>query len=82
MNSYEIIKNALTEYGENELIIASELYKNKLSTKVRVEAYYKALQRMNESGDIAKIAKGIYHLPKNSKYGIVPPSDKDIISFL
>ena len=26
------------------------------------------------------IAKGVYHLPKKSKYGIVPPSDQEIVS--
>ena len=30
--------------------------------------------------ELVKIAKGTYHLPKVSKYGIVPPSEKEIIS--
>ena len=34
---------------------------------------------MCKTGKLAKIAKGTYHIPKYSKYGIVPPSEKEII---
>ena len=80
MKSNPVVGNALAEFKENELIIASKLYKEKLSEQIGEAAYYKTLQRMCESGELVKIAKGTYHLPKISKYGIVPPSEKEIIA--
>ena len=80
MKSNPLVKNALLEFEENELINASKLYKEKLSEQISEAAYYKTLQRLCEAGELVKIAKGTYHLPKMSKYGIVPPSEKEIIT--
>lgn len=80
MKGTEIVMNALQEFKENELITVSKLYKEKLSGKITEAAYYKTLQRLCESGELVKIAKGTYHLPKIGKYGIVPPSEREIIS--
>lgn len=80
MQSNNIIKNTLLNYKENELIFASKLYKTELYNQVSEAAFYKTLERMCKSGKLVKISKGMYHIPKASKYGIVPPTDKDIIS--
>lgn len=80
MKSNPVVRNALAEFEPNELIIASKLYKEKLYEKISEAAYYKTLQRMCEAGEIVKIAKGTYYLPKVNKYGVVPPSEKEIIS--
>ena len=80
MKSILIIREVLDKYEENELIMASKLYKEKLSGLISEAAYYKILQRMCEAGELVNIAKGTYHIPKISKYGIVPPSEKDIIA--
>ena len=80
MSSSAVIRNALANYKENELILASKLYKSELCDKISEAAFYKSIERMCKSGELIKIAKGTYHLPKVSKYGIVPPSEKEIIS--
>lgn len=80
MKSNPVVRNALAAFMENELIIASKLYREELSDKISEAAYYKTLQRMCESGELVKIAKGTYHLPKLGKYGVVPPSEKEIVS--
>ena len=80
MGSSTAIRNALAHYRENELILASKLYRMELYDQISEAAFYKALERMCKSGELVKIAKGTYHLPKVSKYGIVPPSEKEIIS--
>ena len=80
MRPNPIVREAIGRFKENELILASKLYKSELSEKISEAAYYKTLERMCKSGELVKIAKGTYHLPKASKYGIVPPSEKDIIS--
>ncbi|MGN0526394.1 MAG: DUF6088 family protein [Acutalibacteraceae bacterium] len=80
MKNNSIVKSALSVYNENELIIAGKLYREELSQYITEAAYYKTLQRMCESGELVKIAKGTYHLPKKTKYGIIPPSEKEIVS--
>ncbi len=80
MKGNPIIRNALEGFESNELIIASRLYREKLAGQISEAAYYKTLQRMCEAGELVKIAKGTYHLPKVSKYGIVPPSEKEIVT--
>ena len=80
MKNSLVVENALANYRENELIFASKLYREKLSDQISEAAYYKTLERMCKAGDLVKIAKGTYHLPKINKYGIVPPSEEEIIS--
>lgn len=80
MRQNPIVREVIGRYKENELILASKLYKSELYEKISEAAYHKTLERMCKSGELVKIAKGTYHLPKASKYGIVPPSEKDIIS--
>jgi hypothetical protein len=80
MQNNNIIKKTLLNFKENELIFANTLYKTQLYNYVNEAAFYKALERMCKSGELVKIAKGTYHLPKVSKYGIVPPTDKEIIT--
>ena len=62
------------------MIFASQLYRTKLYNKMTEAAFYKSIERMYKNKELFKISKGTYYLPKNSKYGIVPPSDKEIIS--
>ena len=80
MKNNSAVRAVLAEFKENELIVASKLYKEKLSGRISEAAYYKTLQRMCESGELVKIAKGTYHLPKVSRYGIVPPLEKEIVA--
>ena len=80
MSGSFIVREAFKQYKENELIFAGKLYREQLSGEIGEAAYYKAIERMCKSGELVKIAKGTYHLPKISKYGIVPPSEKEIVS--
>lgn len=80
MQTGNIIKNSLLNYKENELIFASKLYKTKLYNQINEAAFYKTLERMCKSGELVKISKGTYHLPKISKYGIVLPTDEEIVT--
>jgi hypothetical protein len=73
------VRDTISECRENELIMASDFYKTKLRDHVSEPAFYKTLQRMHDCGEIEKVAKGIYYIPKKSKYGVVQPTEKDII---
>ena len=75
MKSSTIIRNELAHYRENELIFANELFREHLSGHITEVAFYKMLERMYNSGELGKAAKGIYYIPSVSKYGIVPLSD-------
>ncbi len=79
MNGTVVIRQALEQYRENELILVSKLYREKLAGFVSEPAFYKALERMCKSGELSKIAKGVYYRPKVGKYGTVPPSEREIV---
>lgn len=42
-------------------------------------AYYKTLERLSKAGKLCKITKETYYRPKSSKYGIVSPSQEEIV---
>ena len=41
--------------------------------------YYKALERMCKKGILVHLTKGLYYRPKNTRFGTVPISEKDIV---
>lgn len=74
------VKQEIECFRENEMILASKLYKERLVGQISEMAYYKVLERMCKSGDLVKIAKGTYHRPKVGRYGVIPPSEREIVS--
>lgn len=80
MTSTRMVSQTIEQIPENELIFASKLYIQKLSSEVTESAYYKTLERLCKAGELCKISKGTYYRPRASKYGIVPPSEKEIVS--
>lgn len=80
MKSSQIISQIITQIPENELIFASKLYTQQLGNEVTESAYYKTLERLCKAGELCKIAKGTYYRPKASRYGIIPPSQKEIVA--
>lgn len=80
MTNAQIITRTMEQFPENELIFASKLYTEQLSEAVSEETYYQTLSRMCKAGFLCRIAKGTYYRPKTSKYGIVPPSQKEIVA--
>lgn len=79
MKSRERIEMFIKEYPENELFFANSLYQVKLSKEINEAAYYQMLSRMCKEGSITRIAKGIYCRRKVTKFGIIPPSEKEIV---
>ena len=60
MTSTQIVSRTIERIPENELIFASKLYIQQLSSEVTESAYYKTLERLCKAGDLCKIAKGTY----------------------
>ena len=46
MGSSNVVRNVLVHYRENELILASKLYRMELSDQISEAAFYKTLERM------------------------------------
>lgn len=80
MKQNQIVEAAIQNFQPNELIFASKLFSEKLEGKVSEASYYKTLERMCKAGKLVKAAKGTYYLPKISRFGAVPLSEKEIIS--
>ncbi len=80
MNGAETVRQVLNQHREKELVFGSKLYREQLAGLVSEPAFYKALERMCKSGNLAKIAKGVYYRPKVGRYGTVPLSEREIVS--
>jgi len=80
MNSYaKYIEKKIGEEPANRLFEASMLYQQSLTLGSEM-TYYKTLERMCKQGKLIHLTKGIYYRPKQSKFGTVPISDKEIAS--
>lgn len=79
MSSKAEIASALQEFEPNQIFFASSLYQGKLSDSISEAAYYKALERMVKTDTLKKAARGVYYIPLKSKFGLVPPSEKDVV---
>ena len=80
MNQSRAISLALETIPTNELIFASKFYREHISNNASEELYYKTLERLCKAGELCKISKGTYYRPKTGRYGVVPPSEQQIIS--
>lgn len=79
MNSYaNYIETIIEQEPENKLLEASALYSQSFST-IPEMTYYKTLERMCKKGFLVHLTKGLYYRPKNTRFGTVPISEKDIV---
>ena len=76
MKQNQIVQETIYKHQPNELIFANKVYSQQLDGKVSEVAYYKTLERMCKAGTLAKAAKGTYYIPKQSAFGVVPPSER------
>ncbi len=61
------------------IIEASVLYTQSDLTASEI-SYYKTLDRLEKSGDVIRLAKGLYYRPKKTRYGTVPIGEEQIIN--
>lgn len=80
MKTRERVETIMNDYPENALIFASRVYQEQLSNEINEAAYYQMLSRMCKDGTITRVAKGIYCRPKVTKFGTVPPSERELVS--
>ena len=74
------IKEKLKNVSPYKIINASQFYE-KFAENINEAAFYKMLERMTKSGELVRLAKGLYYKPKVTNYGVVPISDSEIINY-
>ncbi|HAQ56229.1 MAG TPA: hypothetical protein DCR44_02330 [Acholeplasmatales bacterium] len=79
MTYTQTIRSDLFGHPEGTVYFASRHYQTHLSKTIPSDIFYKTLERMVASNDLGKLAKGIYYRPIQSKYGVIPPSEENII---
>lgn len=80
MNSYaKYIETVIEQEPENKILESSALYQKFFGT-IPEMTYYKTLERMSKQGTLVHLTKGLYYRPKMSRFGIIPISEKEIVS--
>lgn len=80
MTGAQNVAHMMQQIPENKLIFVSKLYREVFKSDVSEAAYYQTIGRMCRAGRLCKIAKGVYYRPKTSRYGVIPPTQREIIS--
>ena len=75
-----MIKENISKYPDLKIIDAHKLYKEKFSD-ISEQAYYKTFSRMVKAGELNRVTKGIYCVPKKGRFGVMVSSEKDIFEY-
>ncbi len=79
MDSYaKYIEAKIEQEPKNKLLEANALYLKSFGT-VPEMTYYKTLERMCKQGTLVHLTKGLYYRPKESRFGTIPISEKEIV---
>lgn len=81
MKYREQILEEFQKVPENTLIMTGKLYRDKFAGKMGEAAFSQAICRLCKSNEIERISKGIYCRPKKTRFGVVLPSDKEIVDW-
>ncbi len=79
MNNRENILAEFRRVPENTLVMAGKMYREWFSEQMSEAAFAQAISRLCKSGEIQRISKGIYCRPKRTRFGMVPPSEQEIV---
>ena len=74
------IEKIIETYTPNKLIVARELYILKLS-HIPELTFYKTLERLTKKNKIIRVSKGLYCIPKSSRFGEVGINQKETINY-
>ncbi|HIS36958.1 TPA: hypothetical protein IAC10_10080 [Candidatus Scatousia excrementigallinarum] len=80
MKSNAALKTEIQALPANALIEASAMYRQKFNKLMTEMAFYKALERMTKEQVLVKVSKGVYARPLITEYGLVKPSQEQIIA--
>ena len=80
MKSNAVLKTEIQSLPANALFEASTMYRQKFNKLMTEMAFYKALERMTKEQVLVKVSKGVYARPLITEYGLVKPSQEQIIA--
>lgn len=78
MSYSSVIMESVEKYPELKIIDAQKVYNEKFNA-IPEQAFYQTVSRMAKSGEIIRIAKGIYCKPKVSRFGTIISTEKNIL---
>ena len=78
MKNRERILAEFQAVPKNTLIMTGKLYREKFSEQMSEAAFTQAISRLSKTGEIKRISKGIYCIPKKTRFGTILPSDHEI----
>ncbi len=79
MNYINTIETKIKQYKPGEIIVARNLYRENLSF-VPEATFFKVLERMTKKNKLSRISKGVYNIPKATRFGEIAPGEKEIIN--
>ena len=79
MKNNAALKTEVNLLPANTLFEASAMYRQKFNKQMNEMAFYKALERLTKEQILVKVAKGLYARPLVSEYGIIKPTQEQII---
>ena len=80
MKSDVVYSIIFKKYKKNQLIFASQLYKKEFNSVLSESCFYKIIERLNKKGKINRVSKGIYVIPDECEFGVIPITEEDIIN--
>ena len=79
MKNREMVLAAFQKKPENTLIMTGQLYREKFATMMSEVAFAQIISRLCRNGEIERVSKGIYCRPKKTRFGMVLPSEREIV---
>lgn len=80
MSARTIVMQAVEQMKPNQVFFAGQLYREELFGQVTEAAFYKTVERLCKEGVLSKVAQGTYCRPKTGKFGVLPPSETEIVT--
>ena len=79
MKNRENILEEISRAPSGALIMTGKLYREKYASVMSEAAFAQSISRLYRSGEIERVAKGIYCRPKKTRFGTVLPSESEIV---
>ena len=80
INNADRVRLLLLSQPENSVIDAADLYQDS-GMSVPQSVYYQILDGMTKPGELVRLCDGIYYRPRVSRFGRIPLSEKQIVSY-
>ena len=79
MNGRESILKEFSKAPSGTLVMTGKLYREKFFAEMSEEAFAQAVSRLCRNGEIERVSKGIYCIPKKMRFGTILPSEREIL---